>query len=331
MKQIDLSAHSDSSLPHYPVTAIVIGRNEGARLQACLRALSQQLSRIVYVDSGSTDGSADFAQAMGVQVVHLDMGLPFTAARARNAGLKAIAADPTEFVQFIDGDCMLQPEWLPAAVPALQADPQLAVVAGRRRELYPERSVYNWLCDLEWDTPVGDARAVGGDMLIRHDAIAAVGGFRESLIAGEEPEMCVRLRAAGWRIRRLPVEMTLHDADITRFGQWWRRSKRAGHAFAEGAALHGAPPERHWTAETRRALIWGLILPVVAVLGALLVHPVLLGLLLVYPLQAIRLSRRLGRKRAVYTLMGKFPEAMGVAQFHLNRLRNRRGALIEYK
>lgn len=143
--------------------------------------------------------------------------------------------------------------------------------------------------------------------------------------------MCVRLRAAGWRIRRLPVEMTLHDADITRFGQWWRRSKRAGHAFAEGAALHGAPPERHWVAETRRALIWGLILPVVAVLGALLVHPVMLALLLVYPLQAVRLSRRLGRKRAVYTLLGKFPEAMGAVQFHLNRLRNRRGTLIEYK
>ncbi|WP_405404622.1 glycosyltransferase [Paracoccus sp. Ld10] len=331
MKQIDLSAPSDTSFPQYPVTAIVIGRNEGTRLQACLRALSQQLSRIVYVDSGSTDGSAEFAKGLGVQVVQLDMALPFTAARARNFGLRAAATDPTDFIQFIDGDCILQPEWLPAAVRTLQDAPELAVVAGRRRELFPERSVYNWLCDLEWDTPVGEARAVGGDMLIRHDAIRAVGGFRESLIAGEEPEMCVRLRAAGWRIRRLPVEMTLHDADITRFGQWWRRSKRAGHAFAEGAALHGAAPERHWVAETRRALIWGLALPIIAVLGALLVHPVMLALLLVYPLQVARLSSRLGRKRAVYTLLGKFPEALGAVQFYLNRLRNRRGMLIEYK
>lgn len=326
-----MSALSATSPAHLPVTAIAIGRNEGARLRDCLGALTAQLSRVVYVDSGSTDESATYARSLGVLVVDLDMTQPFTAARARNAGLAAISGAPSEFVQFIDGDCVLQPDWLVQALEALAGDPTLAVVAGRRRERFPERSVYNRLCDEEWDTPVGEAKAVGGDMLARHAAITSVGGFDDRLIAGEEPEMCVRLRAAGWRIRRLPAEMTLHDADMRRFGQWWRRSKRAGHAFAEGAALHGAPPERHWVAETRRALIWGLGLPVAAVLGTLLLHPAALLLLAAYPLQFLRLTRRMGARRAAFSLLGKFPEAAGAVAFHLNRLRHRRAGLIEYK
>jgi hypothetical protein len=85
----------------------------------------------------------------------------------------------------------------------------------------------------------------------------AAGGYRDSLIAGEEPELCLRLIRAGGEVWRIPAEMTLHDAAIHRFGQWWRRTRRAGHAFAEGAHLHGAGPERHWVAETRRALALG--------------------------------------------------------------------------
>ncbi|CAM3211302.1 glycosyltransferase family 2 protein [Paracoccus nototheniae] len=326
-----MSAVSEPNISSSKVAAVVIGRNEGARLQACLTALSAQIDRIVYVDSGSTDGSADFAAGIGAQVVALDMTLPFTAARARNAGLTALADAPPEFVQFLDGDCVLQPGWLPAALTALQGDAGLAVVAGRRREMFPERSVYNRLCDAEWDTPVGPARAVGGDMLVRHAAIDAIGGFDPTLIAGEEPEMCVRLRAAGWTIRRLPVEMTLHDADMTRLPQWWKRTRRAGHAFAEGAALHGAPPEGHWRAETRRALIWGAGLPLLAILGALLWDPLALAILLVYPVQILRLSRRMGWLRAGFSVLGKFAEAQGALGFYRDRLTRRRAALIEYK
>ena len=42
--------------PKPSVDAVVIGRNEGARLIACLDSLQGQVRRVVYVDSGSTDG-----------------------------------------------------------------------------------------------------------------------------------------------------------------------------------------------------------------------------------------------------------------------------------
>lgn len=313
------------------VGAVIIGRNEGARLVACLASFPDWVRPLVYVDSGSTDGSVAAARAAGAEVVALDMSQPFTAARARNEGFARLRAlDAPEFVQFVDGDCRMQPGWLEAAEAFLSTRPSVAVVCGRRREIHPEASVWNRLCDAEWDTPLGQAKACGGDALMRVAAVAKVGGYDPGLIAGEEPELCVRLRQAGWQVWRIDREMTLHDAAMTRIGQWWKRTRRSGHAFAEGAAMHGAPPERHWVAETRRAVLWGAVLPLVTLLG-LVMTPWAGLLLLAYPLQILRLSRRLGWERAAFLVLGKVPEAQGVLEYHLNRLRRRRAGLIEYK
>ena len=78
--------------------------------------------------------------------------------------------------------------------------------------------------------------------MLRANTLEAVDGYREDLIAGEEPELCVRLRTKGWRIWRLDAEMTLHDAAMTCFSQWWRRAVRAGYSYGQGAHLHGSPP-----------------------------------------------------------------------------------------
>ena len=310
------------------VDAVVIGRNEGARLEACLRSLQGQVRRVVYVDSGSVDGSVAAARALGAEVVALDLTQPFTAARARNAGLAVLQAP--EFVQFVDGDCVVDPGWIAAALAGFAAHPAAVVICGRRRERFPAASLYNRLADREWDTPVGQAAACGGDALMRFAAVQAVGGYRGDLIAGEEPELCLRLRRAGGEVWRIAAEMTLHDAALLRFGQWWRRMRRAGHAFAEGAALHGAGPDRHWLAETRRAVFWGVLLPV----GCVVLTAVTpFGLLLVaaYPLQVLRLARRGGWEWALFTVIGKFAEAQGVLGYWFDRLHGRRRGLIEYK
>lgn len=325
-------------LPAAPVIdAVAIGRNEGARLDACLASLAGRVRRLVYVDSGSTDGSPARAAASGAQVVALDMDQPFTAARARNAGLAALAKDPPDLVLMIDGDCTLQPAFLPAAIAAFAAHPRAVAVCGRRRERHPQASVWNRLCDREWNTPPGLARACGGDALFRLGPLMAAGGYRDSLIAGEEPELCLRLIRAGGEVWRIPVEMTLHDAAITRPGQWWRRTRRAGHAFAQGAHLHGAGPERHWVAETRRALLWGVALPMAAGVAALAQPGAGLFLLAAYPAQIARLAwrwraeGRVGLLAAVFTVLGRLAEGQGALAFHLNRLHGRTARLIEYK
>jgi glycosyltransferase involved in cell wall biosynthesis len=319
--------------------AVAIGRNEGERLRRCLESVRADASSTVYVDSGSRDASVALARGLGVHVVELDMRLPFTAARARNAGFAhLIEIAPTiEFVQFVDGDCEVVAGWMTQAAAFLCAQHEVAVVCGRRRERFPDRSVFNRLCDLEWDTPCGEAKACGGDALMRRDAFDAAGGFRDDLIAGEEPELCVRLRAAGSRIWRLDAEMTLHDAAITRFGQWWKRTLRGGYAFAEGSLLHGAPPERHWVAESRRAWLWGLGIPLLTLLAIPLFGAYAATLLLVYPLQWLRLatanntSANYRGLRALFLILSKFPEAVGQLTYFYRRLLGARGRLIEYK
>lgn len=316
--------------------AVLIGRNEGARLLRCLESIRGAATDVVYVDSGSTDGSVAAARAAGAEVVVLDTAQPFTAARARNAGLDRLRQGPLpDYIQFIDGDCELQPGWTHTALAFLEANPKAAVACGRRRERFPEASVYNRLCDAEWNTPVGEARACGGDALMRRAALDQVGGYNPALIAGEEPELCARLRQTGWQVWRLDHEMTLHDAAMTRFSQWWRRTRRAGHAYAEGAALHGGPPERLGVAGRNRALIWGAGLPLLALTGCLLT-PLSQLLLLAWPAQILRLAAREGFdrtawERGLFLTLGKIPEALGVLEYHIRHLMQRPAGLMEYK
>jgi cellulose synthase/poly-beta-1,6-N-acetylglucosamine synthase-like glycosyltransferase len=293
----------------------------------------------VYVDSGSTDGSAHAAKQLGSHVVSLDMALPFTAARARNEGFALVKALKPEIplIHFIDGDCELVNGWLETAREFMHQQIDAGAVCGRRRERFPEVSVYNWLCDCEWDGPVGEVRAFGGDVLVRTSALEGVGGYREDVIAAEDDELSVRLRAAGWRIWRLRSEMTLHDASMKHFGQWWLRSLRCGYAYAQGAYLHGAQPERHFVWESRRARLWGLWLPLGCFVASLTLFPWGLFAWLIYPLQVVRQTWRLTgtiRQRAtlaLFQVMARFPEVLGQAKFMRDRLFNRRGWLIEYK
>jgi len=273
--------------------AVVIGRNEGSRLAACLDSLISICHATVYVDSGSTDDSVALARSLGVEVVVLDLSRPFTAARARNAGFtRLIEQNPTlEVVQFVDGDCEIVSGWLSIAHTFMTENSEAAVVCGRRRERFPNQSIYNKLCDIEWDTPVGQTRACGGDAMIRTAPLQRVGGYDETVIAGEEPELCVRLRKSGFEIHRIDVDMTLHDAALSRFSQWWKRNVRSGHAFAEGAHMHGAPPERHFVKEERRAWFWGVAVPTLAIGGALPSLGLSTLLLAGYPVSAGRIYR----------------------------------------
>jgi len=318
---------------------VIIGRNEGERLIRCIESLNEYVAYIVYVDSASTDGSVEAAKKLDVQAVNLDMSQPFTAARARNAGFETLIKTypETEFVQFVDGDCEVLNGWLETAVTFMQTHTEVAVVNGILNERFPEKTIYNTLCDLEWKMQAGEVKSCGGNALMRVSAFEEAKGFLPKLIAGEEPELCVRLRANGWKIWHLNQAMMLHDANMTRFGQWWKRTVRAGYAFAEGADLHGTAPEYHWVAESKRAWRWGFYIPLV-VLIATLIEPFLgLILVLIYPLQMLRLSfkSKLPISKAClqsfFFVIGKFAEVVGQFKFLWHRYTNKQSELIEYK
>lgn len=324
---------------------VLIGRNEGERLVRCLRSLPK-VAPVVYVDSGSTDGSVERAKEAGAIVVQLDMGLPFTAARARNAGRRALPTS-CRLIQFVDGDCALQPGWLEAGIDALEADPRLAAVFGRRREIDPGGSWYNWICDIEWAVKPGPASYFGGDVLIRAEALDDAGGYPDEMIAGEEPDLSLRLRARGWALACLPNEMTLHDAAIYGFSQWWCRAVRSGHAYAELATRHAGSPLQNYSRRLCGSLFWGLAIPGLSLLLlflALLLRNVCFAILAggvqLLPLAQIarltlREHKRLPMDKALilafFLSMAKPAQSFGFLRYWRGRISGKRSTIIEYK
>ncbi|MGC1305602.1 MAG: glycosyltransferase [Phormidesmis sp.] len=323
---------------------VSIGRNEGDRLIRCLNSLQQHLPQvpIVYVDSGSTDNSVAEAHSRDVHVIELDMSIPFTGARARNAGFDYLLAQfpHAEYVQFIDGDCELLTGWMAEAIATLEASSKLAVVFGRLHERFPTASFYNQLADMEWNVPIGEVTACGGISLMRAAALKAVGKFNESMICGEEPELCIRLRRQGWKLRRIDCDMAIHDMDMHHFGQWWKRSVRGGWAVAEGAAMYGDSPERYMHRENVSGWLWGATLPLVAGSFAGMTHGVTLGFFSLYLLLLLKIYRHRRSQSetpkasflyACFCVLAKVPQAIGQSKYWINRWQQKPATLIEYK
>ena len=332
------------------VGVIAIGRNEGERLRLCLLCVVGRGMPVVYVDSASTDGSVDRARSMGAEVVALDMSLPFSAARARNAGFERLErlAPGLRYVQFVDGDCEVATGWIERAKAELDTKPEVAVVCGRRRERFPEASVYNRLADLEWDTPVGEATSCGGDAMMRADAFRDVGGFDSSVAAGEEPELCQRLREKGHKVLRIDAEMTLHDSAMLRFDQWWRRAVRSGYGAMDVATRFGQRGlfVGHVESARRWAIAWPVAVVTVAGAAALATRHAgwaLLAAALAFaalPLQIARLALKQRRRvpdwktalaYGVLTMIGKWANVAGQRHYRRDRAAGRNTRLIEYK
>jgi GT2 family glycosyltransferase len=322
------------------IAIVAIGRNEGERLKSCLRAVTAGARTAVYVDSGSTDGSANFARSTGCQVVELTA--PFSAAKARNEGFAAAmtAAPDAQFVQFVDGDCALVDGWLDRGLAAMQMRPDVGIVCGHVREIHPEASAYNRLFDMEWQQPPGEIGSCGGIFMVRTAVFKSVGGFRPEVIAAEDNEFCVRVRQAGNKILLLDSGMVWHDAAMHRFSEWWKRARRTGHAYAQVAALHGSSEEKYFVRDCRRVWIWGLAIPAVAVLAALFTHGLSLLLLLLYPMQFVWIflnSRQRGwaaGDAAVYsffTVISKFPAVEGMIAYHWRSSRGKALTIMEHK
>ncbi|MCL2639385.1 MAG: glycosyltransferase [Phycisphaerales bacterium] len=308
------------------VGIVVIGRNEGARLAACLKSVRAAYAdqAAVYVDSASRDCSCEIAEAYRVRVLRLDASTPLTAARARNCGAQALLQEwpNIAYLQFIDGDTCVHADWISHAMEYMEQHDYVGAACGRRRERNPSASIYDFLADMEWNTPVGQTEEFGGDVLMRAEVFRKLHGYRTDFIAGEEPELAARMRLAGYHVVRLNHEMTLHEMGMTRFSQWFRRAMRSGHSIAQLYHEHGRGPLKLYRRQWRSTWCWGLALPV----G---------GPLLMLRIARRRLSRGDDRFEACvyafFTAVAKVPQLMGMLRFYLNRVRRRESVLMEYK
>jgi glycosyltransferase involved in cell wall biosynthesis len=328
------------------LSVIIIGRNEGQRLVDCIhsvQAMSEPPAEmeIIYIDSDSTDGSPQRAQALGVQVEIVHPQRP-AAAIGRNAGWRLAKAP---FILFLDGDTLLHPNFVKVALSHFQQNPQLAIVWGHRRELYPNASPYQRVLDLDWVYPPGLSDFCGGDALMRRHVLAEVDGYNPQLIAGEEPEMCARIRARGYTILHIDQPMTLHDLAITRWTQYWRRASRTGHAYAEIFNLLRNTATPLWQRETRKNLLHANVLVDIFIVGlgiTLLFHtlwPLFFSIALLV-LLCLRSAWKARWKSndwwtlllyGVHSQFQQIPIALGQLSYYYHRVLGQRRRLIEYK
>jgi GT2 family glycosyltransferase len=330
------------------IGVVIIGRNEGTRLKRCLESVVGPGRVVVYVDSSSSDDSVAMAKTAGVEVLELDMSAPFSAARARNTGFaRMIQCHPEiEFVQFVDGDCEIARDWLSTAAQELSCRPELAVVAGWLNERFPEASIYNRIGEVEWNfSGVGEVESVGGVFMARREAFESVGGFEATLTAGEEPELCLRLRRKGWKIWRLDHRMAWHDLAMMRFGQWWTRQVRNGYGSAYTGGRFDLPKFQRINLRARAWAIWLIALPLVGVVvgvtaGMSAGLTAFLLMLAIWPVQVVRVairdarrvnSRPLALAYAFFVMVGYFPQMLGQAKYFADQIRGRSNRLIEYK
>ena len=343
-KQIDDTCGIEATtLP--VLSVVVIGRNEGARLTRCLESIGLMRlpagpMELIYVDSKSSDDSVETARKFNARTLSLESEYPCAAA-ARNLGWRAARAP---IVLFLDGDTVLNRDFVADSIDEL-ADPRTAVVFGHRREISPKASIYNRIIDLDWISAAGPADFCGGDALIRRDVLELVGGYDEGLIAGEEPEMCRRIRAAGYSVLQVDQPMTLHDIAMTRVSQYWRRGVRSGYAYAEISARYGDTDRPLWSSEARHnrihggailALFTGAIILSIATRSLI---PIVAAIVVLSSL-ALRTAYRYRWKTSnLYTLLlfglhshlGQIPILFGQLKYRLDRYRGKRTALIEYQ
>jgi glycosyltransferase involved in cell wall biosynthesis len=307
------------------VGIVVIGRNERTHLAECISALKGYHERLVYADSASTDGSAELAAELGAVIIRLSEDQPLTPARGRNAGFVEVRErwPSCQFVQFIDGDSVVEPGWIAAGAAFLRANDRAAVVAGHCIEAFPEDSVYNWMCGEEWATSLGLNVPYGGNAMMRAVALGEAGLFRTDMRAGEEAELAGRLRSLGWETWRIDEPMVRHDAAISNYIQWRRRAPRGGFGYASAwtATRHQLRPL--YAAQLRSAILWVIGVPlIVGLMSWMIGGPwLLLAIPIVYAAQVARIASRRGLgnvsswRYATLLTIAKFAEMVGIIEF----------------
>lgn len=221
------------------VDIVIIGLNAEKTLQRCIESIkensySQNLITIIYSDGGSIDNSVKIAESIeGVKVVKLKLEHP-TPGKQRNEGWKSGKA---EYVQFVDSDTIVDIDWIKTAVEELNRG-EAGAVCGDRREMYPEKSIYNWIGDNEWNAKPGYIKYFGGDVMVKRELLEKTGGYNDNLIAGEDPELAYRAGKEGYKIKKINALMTKHDLAMYKVKQYWKRAYRTGHAYAEVNKMH---------------------------------------------------------------------------------------------
>ena len=306
------------------VSVIIKAYNEERRIAQALRsslaAVAEVGGEVILADGHSTDDTVAIASALPVRIVRLLDGGERSCGIGPQLGFQHACG---EFVYVMDADMQLQPGFLPAALDYLDAHPQVAGVGGRIVEMnlhcleYRERALRNAA-----HLAPGEVDRLDGGGLYRREAVEQAGWLSDrNLHAYEEFDLAVRLRAAGWKLVRVPVDAVTHYGHDAPPYQLLLRRWRSQYVCGLGELLRGAAGRPHWSLVWRdlrelklyvAVVAWWLVLlsspawPLTGLARALAVLAV--GLL---PFAAIAVKKR-SFARAVYSVASWNVNAAGM-------------------
>ncbi|MGA7669525.1 MAG: glycosyltransferase [Nitrolancea sp.] len=196
---------------------VIITKNQGWNVRRLVESVlreTESLPRtdVILVDSASTDDTVYVAQEFPIRVIRLSKRQRLTAAAGRQAGITQTSGD---VVLFLDGDMELRHGWIAAALRVFKKEPSVAVISGQvvdqprvtKESCGPARPLSN--TPVLYDTvPHG-----GGAAAYRRRVLEKVGSFNPYLFSDEEPELCLRIREAGYRVVKLRMPIADHYSD----------------------------------------------------------------------------------------------------------------------
>lgn len=257
-------AQSPAALGPGSVTVVMATRDRRERALASLRRLHElaQVSPIIVVDDGSSDGTAQAVRTAFPDVVVLQPTGARGVTAARNAGVRAAA---TPYVAFSDDDSWWAPGALGRAARVFADHPRLALVAGRILVGADER--LDPTCLVMAASPLPSAGLPGPRVLgfvacgavVRREAFLAVGGFPERYVIGAEEEpLALALAAAGWDLAYVADIVAHHwpqgvardsrarRRNLTRNSLWtaWRHRRGSSLVHETVAVLRAAGTDR---------------------------------------------------------------------------------------
>ncbi|TDT72439.1 glycosyl transferase family 2 [Hypnocyclicus thermotrophus] len=319
------------------IDIVIIGLNAEKTIVRCLNSIegvikvnSDKKIKVYYVDGGSVDNTLLLVSRYKfVNILKFNKKNPTPGAQ-RNFGWQQ---GKGEYVQFIDSDTTLELSWFNEALNFIKKDDKIGAVCGKRVELYPYISFYNWIGNIEWNPKFGNVLEFGGDVFIKREVLEKTNGYKDSLIAGEDPELSYRIRNLGYKILKIDRVMTYHDLAMINFRQYLKRSFRSGYAFAEINYMY----KDMWGQELKRILVRGgisLILFIIALLFVIIdyritLFAILSSLLLLFRPRLFLVSKFMilynlnkdeGKKYAWHVSLVVLPQFLGSIRFYLGKL-----------
>ena len=216
------TAEDAVSDPVPEITVAIATRQRAHLLPSLIRSFEQQTLapdrfEVVFVDDGSTDGSAELLRDIGRRSrlrIHVER---FTARRgqasARNAAWRRARAG---IIAFTDDDCRPTPTWLETGLDAMRRHGSAFI--GR---VIPDPEQMDRWGPFSHTATVNDARfASSGNAFYRRDDLEAVGGFDEDFAqhGGEDTDLGWRTElATGRRIGFLDDAVVYHEVTTSDF------------------------------------------------------------------------------------------------------------------